>query len=709
MGCAGRGCAWDSPLYIKTWCEDACQTIDIYRPFNVSYSRIRESVSGCCDTLAFVRCGDLGGAKPCLHWLLHQCARNDEQRGAYTASPIDMPAFRPYVPSAALIRVLARPQSLRCPLSRPLPTQFVRGKKSKAARARDAERAELAHKARKERHEAAIARQQQAEAEKQGLEQKQKKPNDAPPQNQFDRDIEKLMADMQDPAQADKWDRPVIIKDGEKSPINLYYVDPVTGQKRLVPLGDVAQQRWGHETRAMMKASEENPDYDDKELNQRLMELLIRDPAFASLTEDLKQIKEAFVSKEEQQRHNEEAAAEEESEIAEVNEAMRNTIKESIEELINDPDVGEEKADLQAVLDKLPTIEDFEDPEFQTLMDTATEKVNRNPKLHAKLVASSENESPEAKAEREEFEKYLEEMAAEEEGEGKEELDEEMSEKEINDLMLEMRGMLKGISEGGGLDRDLEMMLSADSEGGELAGDDDGPARVEELKRLAEQLGVVEPKAEEADEHLPPALAAQVDKLMADPRIMEKLEFIEKLIDEATPEKDPNDLTQIDAELAPDPYEMEDARTATLEQRMASARADPEHSAALRRLRVKLQPPYNISPALKSFNQAIEFAYVGANDDVRRVLWRSYQKARTLPTFLQSLSDDAWDILYYSQAVTWAGNQNRTNHLKEMLQDLATVGRSGPPTHPSELGQHQEAARLEAAQREKRKAQGADA
>ena len=659
--------------------------------------------------LRSLRCGGLGGAKPCLRCLHHQGACNDEQRRADTASHIDMSAFRQYIPSPALIRALARPQSLRCPLSHPLPTQFVRGKKSKAARARDAERAELAHKARKERHETATAKQQQVEAEKQSLEQKQKKPNNAPPQNQFERDIERLMADMQDPAQADKWDRPVIIKDGEKSPINLYDVDPVTGQKRLVPLGDEAQQRWGHETRAMMKASEENPDNDDKELNQRLMELLIRDPAFASLTEDLKEIKEAFVSKEEQQRHNEEAAAEEESEIAEVNEAMKNTIKESIEELINDPDVGEEKADLQAVLDKLPTIEDFEDPEFQILMDTATEKVNRNPKLHAKLVASSENESPEAKAEREEFEKYLEEMAAEEAGEGKEDLDEEMSEKEINDLMLEMRGMLKGISEGGGLDKDLETMLSADSEGDELAEDDDGPARVEELKRLAERLGVVEPKAEEADEHLPPALAAQVDKLMADPRIMEKLEHIERLIDEATPEKDPNDLTQIDAELAPDPYELEDARTATLEQRMASARADPEHSAALRRLRVKLQPPYNISPALKSFNQAIEFAYIGANDDVRRVLWRSYQKARTLPTFLQSLSDDAWDILYYSQAVTWAGNQNRTDHLKQMLQDLATVGRNGPPTHPSELGQHQEAARLEAAQREKRKAQDADA
>jgi hypothetical protein len=118
---------------------------------------------------------------------------------------------------------------------------------------------------------------------------------------------------------------------------------------------------------------------------------------------------------------------------------------------------------------------------------------------------------------------------------------------------------------------------------------------------------------------------------------------------------------------------------------MQVARRDPEHIGALDRLRVTLPPPFNISPALKSFNQAIEFAYIGANDDIRRVLWRSYQKARTLPTFLPNVSDDAWDILYYSQAVTWASNQNRQDHLRVLLADLKKLGRDGPPTHPSTL------------------------
>ncbi|KAF3005964.1 hypothetical protein E8E13_010263 [Curvularia kusanoi] len=619
-----------------------------------------------------------------------------------------MAALRPYVPSMALIRALSRPRPFRCALSRPLPAQFVRGKKSKAAQAREAEKARLAQKARRERYVAATAAQREADVAKQALQHDKTKSNKqqplAPQQSQVDSDIERFLASMQDPAQVEKWDQPVIIKDGEKSPINRYEEDPDTGERRLVPLGNEAEQRWGHETRAMIKESYQNSDFDDAELNRRMMDLLIKDPAFASLAEDLKEIKEDFMSKEEQQRLEAEAATEEQPAIDEMNEALRTTISESITELINDPDVGEEKADLQAVLDKLSTLEDFEDPEFQALMDTATEKVNHNPKLREKLSAINENETPEEKAEREEMEKFLEEMTTEEqEVENEEDDDEEISEKEINELMQEMRGMLKEISQGGGLDKDLEKMLSA---GGEDA-EKDAASRAEdvaELKRLAERLGVSDPQPEEDQEALPPALAAQVDKLMADPRLMEKLSYIEKLIEDSTAKSDPNDLTQIDAELAPDPYEMDDARTATLEQRMASARADPEHSAALRLLRVKLQPPYNISPALKSFNQAIEFAYIGANDDVRRVLWRSYQKARVLPTFLQSLSDDAWDILYYSQAVTWTGNQNRTDHLKELLKDLAAVGRTGPPTHPSELGQHQEAARLEAAQREQSQA-----
>jgi hypothetical protein len=99
-----------------------------------------------------------------------------------------------------------------------------------------------------------------------------------------------------------------------------------------------------------------------------------------------------------------------------------------------------------------------------------------------------------------------------------------------------------------------------------------------------------------------------------------------------------------------------------------------------------LPSPFNIAPALKSFNQALELSYVGANDDVRRILWRTYTRAKNLPTFLQSVGDEAWDLLYYSQAVTWRGNRNREQHLRILLEDLKRIGKDGPPTHPSQLG-----------------------
>jgi hypothetical protein len=217
---------------------------------------------------------------------------------------------------------------------------------------------------------------------------------------------------------------------------------------------------------------------------------------------------------------------------------------------------------------------------------------------------------------------------------------------------------------------------------------------VEELKKLA-QSKAPEAKDAETEEDVPAELQAKVDKIMEDPKLMEKLVYIQQLIEQSDRAK--SDITTIAHEVAPDPYsELEDARTTTLKQRMQAARKDLAHVAAMEGLRVNLLSPFNISPALKSFNQAIELAYIGANDDIRRILWRSYQKARTLPTFLQNLSDDAWDILYYSQAVTWGSNQNRQDHLRMLLADLRSLGRDGPPTHPSSLvksgdGQHLEA------------------
>jgi hypothetical protein len=528
----------------------------------------------------------------------------------------------------------------------------------------------------------------------------------------------KMLDEMHDPSKIDKYFEPPkedAFTEGEDMGIDFYEMDLDTGVQRKVDrIGTAADRKRERETRQMIEESMTNPNYDDAELNRRLMDGLMTNPAFADLTEELKEIKESIVTKEELKKIEEEAEKEAEPAINEMGATMRMAIHEAVTNLINDPDIGDAKADLQAVLDKMREVVDVQSPEFQVLLDKATEKVNNNPKIQEKLKAGSEHETEEDRQKWADFEKDVEELTTPEAGVDDMGLPNPgilEDPEEINELMRQMRDILKSTNINGGLSAEMEQMLSepmadmtdgdADKDGIDFDEDTDPAELATKLAELAASKSKEAPKPDVDDEeHIPPELKAKVDKIMEDPRLMEKLVYIQKLITEHQPKRDPNDLTQIDHELAPDPYELEDSRTATLAQRMAAARANPEHSAALRRLRVKLQPPFNISPALKSFNQALEFAYIGANDDVRRVLWRSYQKARTLPTFLQHLSDDAWDILYYSQAVTWSGNQNRTDHLRMLLRDLAKVGKSGPPTHPSKIGQHQEAARLEVEQKE---------
>lgn len=179
-----------------------------------------------------------------------------------------------------------------------------------------------------------------------------------------------------------------------------------------------------------------------------------------------------------------------------------------------------------------------------------------------------------------------------------------------------------------------------------------------------------------------PVLEAKVDEIMNDPKLMEKLLSIYDIIAE---EEEKQARFQIPVDLAPDPTTLPAHRLTTIQKQFEVARSDPEHRAALKALRVKLLPPFNVAPALRLFNNAMQYAYVGANDDIRRILWRAYRKARSIPTFLQNIPDDAWDILYYSQAVKWNTNQNRDMHLRLLLQDLESVGKDGPPTHPSKI------------------------
>lgn len=90
-----------------------------------------------------------------------------------------------------------------------------------------------------------------------------------------------------------------------------------------------------------------------------------------------------------------------------------------------------------------------------------------------------------------------------------------------------------------------------------------------------------------------------------------------------------------------------------------------------------------ISPYIKSLNSALCMAYVGANEEIRSELWQCYSRAKIHlreEGVLEWIPDDAWDMIYWSQAANWGPNTNREQHLKILEEDLRSVGRDGPPT-----------------------------
>jgi hypothetical protein len=467
--------------------------------------------------------------------------------------------------------------------------------------------------------------------------------------------------------------------------------------RQLIRRGDDPEERKKEiDMHNMIIQAETNPNYDDAELNRRLIDDLLENPKFAALTQQLKDLKGNIRTKEEQEAYDEEMARRAEEQMPED---LKRVAQNAILELINDPAAAVAKDDLQEMLNKMPEVQDVDSPEFLDMLVKATSKLNDDPTFQKKLATAL----PQQEKELEDLQRSIaEELNVAPSNEHK--IGEPIEPDQIDDLMLEMRNVLKSMGGDPKLEAEMDAMMASRSD---PMADADGEGVYEremtpeemaaEFTKLAAQKAPKNgenPALEEEEEEVPAELQAKVDKIMGDPKLMEKLAYIQNLIEET--ERAKSDITSIAHEVAPDPYELEDDRTATLKQRMQVARQDPEHAAALEHLRVNLLPPFNISPALKSFNQAIELAYIGANDDIRRILWRSYQKARTLPTFLQNVSDEAWDILYYSQAVTWGSNQNRTDHLRTLLEDLRSLGREGPPTHPSSLVKNGDGEHLEA-------------
>jgi hypothetical protein len=474
-------------------------------------------------------------------------------------------------------------------------------------------------------------------------------------------------------------------------------LDKGTPRRLISRLATAEDRKKDKEMYQMIEESESNPDYDDAELNRRLVDSLLENPNFADLTQELKDIKEDIMTKEEREAEDLQAAKDAEEESNQMATSLKTATQQAIQELLNDPDAAVAKVELQEVLDKMPEMEDIDNPEFQVILEKAMSKLNDDPTFQRKMASMPEEDAHDMDKEFEEYERNVEEALKEDnEDEAGLTLDDPEDYRDVDKLMYQMRDVLKSMGGDAGLEAELDAVLAEDpreEQPGDFEREMDAEELAEELMKLA-ATKAPESKDAEPEENVPADLQAKVDKIMQDPKLMEKLVYIQKLIEETDRAK--SDITSIAHEVAPDPYELEDTRTATLKQRMQAARQDTQHTAALDRLRVNLLPPFNISPALKSFNQAIELAYIGANDDIRRILWRSYQKARTLPTFLQNVTDEAWDILYYSQAVTWGSNQNRQDHLRMLLADLKSLGRDGPPTHPSSLvkggdGQHLEA------------------
>ncbi|KAF1845594.1 uncharacterized protein K460DRAFT_366450 [Cucurbitaria berberidis CBS 394.84] len=574
-----------------------------------------------------------------------------------------MPPSRAYFPSRALLRALSRPLLIRCPFTRPMTAQFIREKRTKAATARKAESGS----------NSTITLLPKA-----------------PSMEEVKRATWKIESDMED---MDPRMRPLSDKELESDdlPIINWYeqdLDKGTPQRLVERLATPEDRKKDKEMFMMIEESQKGPQYDDAQLNRRLIDSLISNPNFADLTQELRDIKEGIRTKEELKALDDQAAKDAEPEIKQFNASLRMATHQALQDLIDDPDIGDAREELQHVQAKMPEMDDIDNPDFQAMLEKAMAKLDGNKAFQKKMAAVADaSTDADFEEEWESFEKDVEE-AIDENGSDDADLDLETPSdlQDVDELLHQMRDVLKSIGGDSDLEAELDAVLSEDPEAqqeGDIEREMDPEELAEELKKLAQSKAPHTPESEVEEENIPVELQAKVDQIMEDPKLMEKLMYIQKLIGESEQQK--ADLTTIAHETAPDPYELEEIRTATLKERMHAARQTPEHIAALQRLHVNLLPPFNISPALKSFNQAIELAYIGANDDIRRILWRTYQKARSLPTFLQNMSDEAWDILYYSQAVTWGSNQNRQDHLRIILADLKRLGREGPPTHPSAL------------------------
>lgn len=557
-----------------------------------------------------------------------------------------MAPHRVYIPSNSVLSVLRRPRPLPCPLVRRLPTQCRRGKRSKAI-------------------------------------------PEAPPKEVNVRKLAKAMGVKDMPIgehikasgriSLSFWEQDLDCQTPERLVQTIATPEDVDREKKMLKmLEDDRQNRT-------------NPEYDDTDLKRALLDNMMRDPSFSDLRDGLEAMKKGLLSQEEKAKVEADMEKNPPPELTEWIAAFNMSNHEAIQELIDDEELAQARPELIELRRLLPDLQDISAPskEWEIAQERLVAKLEQIPAWQRRVVAAEE-ERKSGHVDEDIIDKgFLNQLEGNDTnnlGDGGEDMDA---------LLRQMQEVLRGMGGDTNLEGDIQKLLDEDPV---YDVDEHEGERDIDFKDLAEQIAQLKnedqldqstTKTDERDadgEKVDPKLEAIVDKIMEDPNLLKKLAMIKEAIDTRK-----SDIALRAQPSAPDPVTLDSAELITYRERLKIADNEPQHIAALRRLRINLIPPFNVSPAVKTLNEALRLAYLGASDDVRRILWRAYSKARTVPTLLQNVPDDAWDMLWYSQAVTWSSNQNRSNHLRILLQDLESVGKDGPPTHPDTIATEQQA------------------
>ncbi|KAF2749347.1 hypothetical protein M011DRAFT_398354 [Sporormia fimetaria CBS 119925] len=540
-----------------------------------------------------------------------------------------------YIPSVALLRAISRPRPSRCPFTRNIPVQAVRGKRTAT-----------------------------------------KRPEPKAPPN-----IRKLMKAIG--KQFGEKDEGGTLGDevgkGFIKEISWYEQDLDRGTPPVLVSSISTQEQVALERKKweMLEEDARNPDYDDTELKKLMLDDLMHDPSFADLKGPLKAWRDRI---EEEQKLIE---AYEKGEIPGAKELvdshMVTRMHEWAQDMLDNPGFAAARDELLEFQAKLP---DVVNSEVGNGFDEAAARLDKKLREIPAVLRKVEELEKQEQDELDEEERLMTEKI----GSGPDSGLQQESE-HLDAVLRQTKELMAAMGGNKAIEDEIQALLDEDplanvEANGERGIEDkqgfDFNELIEQLAKLKSEP--VEEEEDEPEELNDPKIAAMVDKMIADPLLLQKLAMVKKHVERKK-------TGEVDHPLAPDPETLDPSRLATYRDRLLLAEKDPEHIAGLRRLQVHLLPPFNVAPALKNLNEALKLSYLGASDDVRRILWRSYMKARTVPTLLQNLPDDVWDMLWYSQAVKWGSNQNRENHLRILLRDLRSVGRDGPPTSPESFAE----------------------